>query len=246
MKIVILAAGYATRLYPLTMDKPKALLEVAGKTILGHLLDKLAAVRPSPEVFLVTNARFFRPFEQWAAHSGAGRRIRVLNDGTSSNEDRLGAIGDLEFAVENGPVADDLLVLAGDNLFEGELGEFIRFAAGRDAPAIGVHELKDPALGALRYGMVEIAPDRRITAIEEKPERPRSPYASMGIYYLPHSSLGYIKRYLSGSEKKDAPGYYMTWLLARTPVYAFPFGGRWYDIGSADQLEQASREYAGA
>jgi glucose-1-phosphate thymidylyltransferase len=243
MKTVILAAGYATRLYPLTQNKPKALLSIGSKPLLDHLADKIAAIRGPNEVVLVTNDRFARLFEEWAQKSKLPARPRVLNDGTTSNDDRLGAVGDLDFAIRKAGLADDLLVLASDNLFDGSLADFAAFARAKTGAGVGVYDLKDPALGAGRYGMVTLDGTSRITAIDEKPERPRTRFASMGVYYFPAPSLGLIREYLASPDKKDAPGHYAAWLLAKMPVYGYVFTGRWYDIGSIDQLEEAGREF---
>ncbi len=243
MKTVILAAGYATRLYPLTENKPKALLPIGSKPLIDHLADKIAAIREPNDVVLVTDDRFARQFEEWAQKSRLPSRPRVLNDGTTSNDNRLGAVGDLDFAVRKAGLKDDLLVLASDNLFDGSLADFAVFARANKGAAIGVYDIKDPALGAKRYGMVTLDGTGRITAIDEKPDHPRTRFASMGIYYFPASSLGFIREYLASPDKKDAPGYYATWLLGKMPVYGHVFRGRWYDIGSIDQLEEAGREY---
>lgn len=243
MKTVILAAGYATRLYPLTENRPKALLPIGSKPLLNHLVDKINPVRSVQEIVLVTNSRFAKQFEDWTKTSGSRYPIRILDDGTTSNDDRLGAVGDLQFAVERAQIDEDLMVLASDNLFDGSLSDFAAFGASKDGGTIGVFDLKSPAAGAKRYGMVKLDKASRIAEIQEKPEKPDTPFASMGIYYFPRKTLPLIREYLASKEKQDAPGYYVTWLLKRIPMYGYVFGGRWYDIGSIDQLNEASREY---
>lgn len=243
MKTVILAAGYATRLYPLTQNTPKALLKIGSKYLIDHLAAKIAAVGGSGEAIIVTNDRFAAQFGDWARTSSLTPRPRVLNDRTTSNENRLGAVGDLQFAIEEAGLKDDLLVLASDNLFDGSLADFTAFARAKKGAAIGVYDLKDPSIGARRYGMVTLDPSGRILSIDEKPEHPKTRYASMGIYFFPAASLAFIREYLATPDKKDAPGYYAAWLLGKMPVYGHVFGGRWYDIGSLDQLEEAGREY---
>lgn len=243
MVVIILAAGYATRLYPLTKDKPKALLPIGSRPLMDHLMDKVRPLNPA-SIVLVTNDRFEKQFKDWAAGHPMGNKIRVLNDGTTSNDNRLGAIGDLQFAIDRAKVDGDIIVLASDNLFDGDLAGFARFAASKkDAAAIGVFKLADPQDGSKKYGMVETDPESRILKIEEKPEKPRTPYASMGIYWFPKSSMKYITEYLGSTQKQDAPGYYATWLLDRIKLYAFQFPGRWYDIGSLEQLQEASTNY---
>lgn len=244
MVVVILAAGYATRLYPLTKNRPKALLEIGLKPLLDHLVDKVKPLDQLQRVVLVTNNRFARAFEEWASRREDRVKIEVLNDGTNSNEDRLGAIGDLHFAIERCGIQEDILVLASDNLFEGDLRDFVAFATSKkNAGCIGVHGLEDPEMGAKKYGIIQIDSDSRILSIEEKPDRPKSRYASMGIYYFPQSSLGHMKEYLGSVQKQDAPGFYATWLLEKMKIFAFLFPGEWYDIGSLEQLKKARSSY---
>ena len=243
MKTVVLAAGYATRLYPLTENKPKALLPIGSKLLIDHLAQKIAGIIEPNQTIIVTNDRFYGAFDDWAL-VGAFKRAVVLNDRTTSNDDRLGAIGDFQFAIDKLRLDDDVLMLASDNLFDGSLGEFVRFARSKNgAPCVGVTDLGDPMKGSKRYGMIKLDGTGRITAIDEKPEKPQTPYASMGVYYFPRASLHLVREYLSSAQKNDAPGHYVTWLLNKTSVYGFVFKGQWYDIGSIDQLNEAGREY---
>jgi glucose-1-phosphate thymidylyltransferase len=240
MKVIILAAGYATRLYPLTKDKPKALLPIGQKPLLDHLMDKIQEIEENPQVILVTNSRFYGQFSQW----GKDRSVAVVDDGTTSNENRLGAIGDLQFALQAQHVNEDILMLASDNLFDGSLDAFVKFARSKsNAACVGVYDIEDPKIGSKRYGILEIDSQKRIVHIEEKPEHPKTTFVSMGIYYFSGKSLSLITEYLKSPDKKDAPGFYITWLLKRMSVYAFQFKERWYDIGSLEQLKEASESF---
>lgn len=246
MKTIILAAGYATRLYPVTRNKPKALLSVGGRTMLDHLMDRVDSVQEVDETVLVTNELFYRPFTVWAKNrmkkNPAGRPIRVLNDGTTSNADRLGATGDLRFALREARISDDLIVLASDNLFDEDLRGFAaRFVERGDGVLIGVTDVGDPALAAGRYGTVESAADGEVTAIEEKPMKPKTSRVSMGVYGISRRVLPFLDEYLSGKEVKDAPGHFIKWLLDHVEVHAYEFKGRWYDIGSFDQWAEADK-----
>jgi len=243
MKIIILAAGYATRLYPLTKNKPKALLPIGTKALLDHLFDKIEAIPGVSEVLIVTNDRFANNFSQWADAAARRVKVQVLNDGTTSNDNRLGAIGDLEFAVKKSSVKEDFLVLASDNLFDESLAEFVEFSQGRNSICIGAYDIKDKSIASKRYGIFELDPQSQITAFEEKPENPKTSFVSMGIYYFPASTLSLLDEYMSSSGKGDAPGYYLGWLMQRTKLFAFLFKGQWYDIGSLEQLEEASKNY---
>lgn len=244
MKVVILAAGYATRLYPLTRNCPKALLRVGSQTILDHLMDHLRLIPDISEAILVTNHRFEPAFSDWAKTAAAPFKISVLDDLTSSNEDRLGAIGDLILAVRRHRIDEDLLVLASDNLFDGRISSFVSFAQEKRAEAaIGVYDIRDRRLAKKRYGVVHLGRDGRVRKIDEKPEVPEHSTISMGVYYFARKTLPLLAEYGSATGRKDAPGHYAVWLLSRTAVYGYLFPGRWYDIGSFDQLEAARASY---
>lgn len=241
---IILAAGYATRLYPLTIDKPKALLPIGGQPLLNRLLKQIEGVENLGEVALVTNSRFYKIFSDWASDLNFPKKIKVIDDGTDSNDNRLGAIGDLKFAIDKLEMKGDLLVLASDNLFEQDLKKFCSTISSHpDAAVIGVYDIKDPSLAAGRYGVVHTDTGDRITAIEEKPEHPSSPLVSMGVYGFSGKAVELIDEYSNSPEKKDAPGHYAQWLLQRVPVFASLFSGKWYDIGSLDQLTEADKAY---
>lgn len=246
MNVTVLAAGYATRLYPLTIDRPKALLKVGSKNLIDHLMDNVKNARPK-QVAVVTNHRFAGAFEAWAKAS-SGLKISVWDDGTTDNDNRLGAIGDLKFVIDKAGLAgDDLMVLASDNLFDASLADFVKEAAKRpDAVSIGVYDIGDPSLASKRYGVVEMDKNRKVIRIDEKPEKPRFPWVSMGVYYFGKNILPKVDEYLNSGAAKDAPGHFVIWLLDKVGVYGVPFSGRWFDIGSHDQLEHASRTYEGA
>jgi len=240
VKAVVLAAGYATRLYPLTLDRPKALLPVGRRPLLEHLLAQLEPVRGLAEIYVVTNSKFAGQFRDWAA--GYPREVRILDDGTSDEESRLGAIGDLRFAIESEGIDDDLLVLAGDNLFSESLAPFAQYARERDAPALGVYDVGD--LDAIRrYNAIELAEDGRITFFEEKPEEPRSTLTGIALYFYPRQTLPLVSEYLAEGNDPDQPGRLVQWLYPRTAVYAWPVPGRWFDIGSEDTLAEADRAF---
>lgn len=244
MKAVILAAGYATRLYPITRNKPKALLSVGGRPMIDHLMDRVDVVEKIAETVLVTNSLFYQPLSAWAKSraqkSSSKKPIRVLNDGTFSNADRLGATGDLRFALREARISEDLLVLASDNLFDEDLRAFVaRFEELGTGVLIGMIDVGDPSKAAGRYGTIETSADGEVTAIEEKPLEPRTSRVSMGVYAISRRVLPFLDEYLSGREVKDAPGHFIKWLLDHVEVHAYEFKGRWYDIGSFDQWAEA-------
>ncbi len=240
MKALVLAAGYATRLYPLTRDRAKPLLEVAGRPIMDYVLDRLGAIEGLDEVFVVTNARFAPQFEQWAS---ARPGVTVLDDGTGSDEDKLGAIGDIAFTLDRAGLDDDLVVVAGDNLFTAEIGDFARVGVERRAPVLAVHDVGD--LEAIkRYNALELDGDGRIVFFEEKPQQPRSTIAGIALYFYPRETLPLIHRYVAEGNNADAPGRLVQWLYPQLPVYTWQLPGLWFDIGSHDGLEEADRAFS--
>jgi glucose-1-phosphate thymidylyltransferase len=240
MKAVILAAGYATRLYPLTLDCPKALLPVGGRPMVEHLLSWLAEIEGLDEIHLVTNSKFVRVFREWAA--GRGRGVHIIDDGTTADESKLGAIGDLDLAIRKSEIDDDLLVLAGDNLFSESFAPFAEFGRSKDAPALGVYDVGD--LDAItRYNAIELDVDDRVTFFEEKPENPRSTWTGIALYFYPRASLGLVREYLDDGNNPDQPGRLVEWLYPRIPVYAWRVPGRWYDVGSKETLAEADHAF---
>jgi glucose-1-phosphate thymidylyltransferase len=231
MKTLILAAGYATRLRPLTDSIPKMLLPLAERPMLDYLLDRIREVEEIEEIHLVTNASFADAFRDWAPDD-----VTVHDDGTTSNEDRLGAIGDVAFAIERGGLeGEDLLVVAGDNLIGYSLPDFVDFWRAKDGSAIAVHEVEDREL-LKQYGVVEADADDRVIGLEEKPAEPRSNLAATASYLYRGDHLALLPRYLEEGNPPDAPGNFVVWLHARAPVYAYRVSGEWFDIGDLRQL----------
>jgi glucose-1-phosphate thymidylyltransferase len=245
VKALILAAGYATRLYPLTLDRPKALLPVGGKPMLDHLMEQLEQVEGLDEVYVVTNSKFAGAFREWAA-ARSGLPLRIIDDGTVDDDSKLGAIGDLDLTIREAELDDeDLIVLAGDNLFSESIAPFPVFALGKGGPALGVYDVGD--LDTIRrYSVIELDDDDRVTRLEEKPERPRSTLAGIALYFYPRSALRYVREYLEEGNNPDQPGRLVQWLYPRTAVYGWRVPGRWFDVGSKETLAEADRAFTGA
>jgi glucose-1-phosphate thymidylyltransferase len=250
--VLVLAAGYATRLGPLADSIPKMLLPLAERPMLDYLLDRILEVEEIDEIHLVTNSRFAPTFRSWAetlqqsvAKSGG---VTVHDDGTTSNEDRLGAIGDLAFTIERARLGgEDLLVVAGDNLIGYSLPEFVAFWREKGGSAIAVYEVADSEL-LKGYGVIELDADDRVVGFEEKPAQPRSKLAATAAYLYRAQDLELLARYLEEGNPPDAPGNFVAWLHTRAPVYGYRFAGEWHDIGDARQLLEADnrlRERAG-
>jgi len=237
VKCVILAAGYATRLRPLTDDVPKHLLPVGERPMLDWVLDRVREVRDVEGVHLVTNSRFAPAFERWAEANG----VAVSDDGTTSNDDRLGAVGDLQLAIEEaGLEHDELVVLAGDNLFDFSLPRFVEWWRSKPQPASAVplHDVGDLEL-ATQYGIADTDADDRIVQFVEKSSDPSSTLASTLIYLLPPEHVRLVATYLDQGMSPDNAGSFLGWLSARERVYGYRFEGTWYDVGDRAQLLEA-------
>ncbi len=245
MKAVILCAGFATRLYPLTLNTPKPLLLVGGKPLLDHIIGMLEDIPEIDDAVVITNAKFKQNFLDWQKTVSFSKRIKVINDISMSNDDRLGAIRDLQLAVKEAKIEDDVLVMAGDNLYDFSLKAFVDSAL-RHRPdiTVGAVNLEDKALVAKKYGVLQTDAGGKVTLFLEKPENPPSALVSMGLYFFPKARLGRIDEYLTNKENPDAPGYFIKWLLARDTVRAYPFkGGIWYDIGDLNSYESANNMF---
>ncbi len=240
MRTVILAGGYATRLWPLTQDRAKPLLPVAGKPIIEYIFTKLPAELGRP--LLSTNARFAPDFKRWGEERGV--EFELIVEPTRSEAEKLGTIGALRFLVEERGINEDLLVIGGDNLFEFELQEMIATYHGR--PLLALHELKDPERVRGRYG-VAVVRDGRIVEFQEKPEEPRSTLVSTACYLYPAEILPLFGEFLAAAPRgHDAPGYFNQWLLTKgLELEAFIFTEPWYDIGDRESYIQANLDYAG-
>lgn len=245
MKALILAAGYATRLYPLTKNFPKPLLEVGGKTILDRLVETVDQIPEVTQHIVVTNASFYEHFENWKKNASYTKEILILNDGTSSNENRLGAVKDILFAIEELDIQEDLLVLAGDNVITFSFADFVTYAQAQGTSCITCHE--EPSLAALqKTGVLEMDANFKVIAMHEKPVVPPSHWAVPPFYYYKHSDLSLIKKALDEGCGYDAPGNLAAWLCQQTPVYAWPLNGGRFDIGDLAAYEHAQKEFTQA
>ena len=243
MKCLFLAAGYATRLYPLTENFPKPLLEVAGKPILDWLIDDMTQSGLVDEFIVISNHKFAHIFEDWAAkHTQLS--IKVIDDGTNSNETRLGAVKDIQFAIEQLQLDDNLLVMAGDNLLDFSLADFIRYAIGKQATCImRYYEANEARLH--KSGVAEVAADDRVLSFVEKPAEPRSHWCVPAFYYYIREDSHKIQQAIDNGCGTDAPGSFISWLCGQTNVYAWEMPGQRYDIGNLESYEQVKRVFEG-
>jgi len=246
MKLIILAAGYATRLYPLTLDKPKPLLDIAGKPMIEHVLASLGDVPQIDHVYVVTNAKFAGHFERWAEGYTSKRDhtpVTVINDGTTDDSNKLGAIGDLHLVLTRENVEDDVIVVAGDNLFDSGLEGFAEFCQRLGAPVVGVYDVGDLE-EIKKYNNIITDADGRITSFEEKPSKPVSTVTAIALYFYPKSTLPLISQYIKEGNNPDQPGRLVQWMYPRTPFYVWKVPGIWYDIGSKETLAEADRVFS--
>jgi len=243
MKALILAAGYATRLYPLTISKPKPLLPVGEKPMIDYIMDKLEPLSEIDEVYVVTNNRFYKHFEEWRSNHSSSKKMTIINDKTLTNDDRLGAIGDIQLVLDEAKIDEDLLVIAGDNLFVFKMGDFIDFAK-KNAPnfSIVLHNIGSRE-EARRYGVVKVDENKKLIKFTEKPQEPESTLVAICLYYFPKEKLSRVGEYLKQSKHKDAPGNYISWLVQNDNVYGFIFDDEWYDIGDKNIYEKIKDTY---
>ena len=238
MKCLFLAAGYATRLYPLTENFPKPLLKVGSKNILEHLLDDLTTTNEIDRFYVVTNATFAPIFQEWA--STRPENIDVVDDGTSTNETRLGAVRDIIFALESRQIDDDLFVLAGDNLLDFSLTDFLKYAKEKGA-SCGMRYYEPDIAKLRKAGVAEIGDDDRILAMTEKPQEPKSHWCTPPFYFYRREDLKLVKSSVDAGCGVDAPGSLLAWLATQVPVYAYLAPGARHDIGDLESYKIAQK-----
>lgn len=246
LKAIVLAAGYATRLYPLTLNIPKPLLYISrDKTVIDFIVDELQDVSFLDEIIVVTNHKFYGTFLDWSQQRRNKTRLTVLDDGTRSNDDRLGAVGDIYFAVKKKKVDSDFIVFGGDNLFDRGFGKFLEFAR-RHKPfsSLGLFDIKNKK-DASRFGVVSVTKEGKVASFEEKPKTPKSTLVATCLYYFPKETLASLEKYVRDRTcSKDAPGNYIRWLQEKNPVFGFTLKkGHWSDIGHFDSYREVVARY---
>lgn len=242
MKCLILAAGYATRLYPLTENFPKPLLEVGGKTILDWLVDDIDAAGLVDEYVVISNHKFAHHFDDWA--KGKAMKVTVVDDGTSSNETRLGAVKDIQFAIDQLALDDDMLVIAGDNVLDFSLTEFVRYAKQKNTSCI-MRYFEPNEQKLTKCGVVEVDEQDRILSMEEKPAQPKSHWCCPPFYYYTRQDAKLVEKGIAAGCGTDAPGSYIAWLCTQTPVHAMQMPGKRYDVGNLVSYQKIREEYKG-
>ncbi|MBW3015193.1 nucleotidyltransferase family protein [Candidatus Woesearchaeota archaeon] len=242
IKALILAAGYATRLFPLTENYPKPLLVVGEKPIIEYILDKIKEVPEIDEVYIITNNKYTPRFLDWKKQYTSDIPIKLINDGTLSAEDAIGAVGDIHYTVLKHEINDDLLIIAGDNLFEFSLKKFIRSYLNNSSLAL--YDLQDPIKLSRKFGTVEIDQNRKIIGFEEKPVKPKTSLAATFCYLLRKQDIKHLHSYVEEGNNLNNGGDFIKYLSNKVDVYGFSFTENWFDIGNFDGLEQADKIYS--
>ena len=242
MKCLILAAGYATRLYPLTENFPKPLLDVGGKTILDWLVDDIETLGVIDEYVVISNHKFAHHFAAWA--DGKGSKVIVVDDGTDTNETRLGAVRDIQVAIETLKLDDDMLVIAGDNVLDFSLTRFVRYAMEKKTSCVmRYYEAESKKLS--KSGVLEIDENDRVLNMEEKPAEPRSNWCCPPFYFYAREDAARVGEGIASGCGVDAPGSYIAWLCQRTAVHAMEMPGSRYDIGNLESYRTVQEQYKG-
>ena len=242
MKCLILAAGYATRLYPLTENFPKPLLEVRGKTILDWLVDDIDTAGLIDEYVVISNHKYAHHFDAWAKNKSM--KVTVVDDGTSSNETRLGAVKDIQFAIEKLNLDDDMLVIAGDNVLDFSLTKFLAYAGQKETSCI-MRYFEGNEQKLHKCGVVQIDENDRILSMEEKPAQPKSNWCCPPFYYYTREDARLVEKGIASGCGTDAPGSYIAWLCTQTPVHAMEMPGKRFDVGNLESYNKIKEEYEG-
>lgn len=242
MKCLILAAGYATRLYPLTENFPKPLLRVGDKTILDWLIDDIETSNIINEYVVISNHKFAHHFNEWGKDKPY--KITVLDDGTSSNETRLGAVKDIQFAIEKLSITEDVLVIAGDNVLDFSLTNFINYAIEKNSSCV-MRYFEPSKEKLVKCGVLELNNNDKIINMTEKPSNPASNWCCPPFYYYTATDTKKVKQGIDEGCHTDAPGSYIAWLCKKTDVYAMEMPGNRYDIGDLQSYEKVQKEYKG-
>lgn len=242
MKCMILAAGYGTRLYPLTENFPKPLLTVGGKTILDWLVDDIDTVGTVDEYVVISNHKYASHFENWAGTKS--QKITVVDDGTETNETRLGAVKDIQFAIEKLGIDDDMIVIAGDTVLDFSLTKFIAYAKEKKTSCVMrffVPEKKK----LLKSGVVTVDENDKVVRMTEKSPEPETNWCCPPFYYYTREDAKLVKKGIESGCGTDAPGSYIAWLCRESMVHAMEMPGKRYDIGNMESYKAVQKEYKG-
>ena len=240
IKAILPAAGYGTRLYPLTKDKPKALLDVANHPMIEYVIDKIKELNSVDIIYIITNDKFYQSFLDWSNKFNSDISIKIINDGTTSNETRLGSIGDINFLIEKENIDDDIIIINSDNIFTFSIIDMLNSFKVNNTPLMSAYDVKTID-EAKKFGVPELDENNKVIGFEEKPDTPKTTLISTGIYLFPKNTISLIKKYLDQGNSPDTTGGFIIWLHKETDVYCHPFKeGSWFDIGDLKCYEEAN------
>jgi glucose-1-phosphate thymidylyltransferase len=231
MKAIILVAGYATRLYPLTMDKPKALLTINEKPIIDYIIDEVNTIDDVDGIYVVSNHKFIDHFDHWVKGVDSKKTVKIIDDGTMTEETRRGGIGDIQYAIDQEKIDDDIVIIAGDNFFTYKLKDYYSYYKKTNKDCVCGKRLDDVEQ-LKQFAVAVVDEDGKITDLEEKPKQPKSDIGVYATYFYQKETVPLFKQYLDAGNKPDAPGYFVQWLYQRKPVYVYEMQGDCYDIGT--------------
>jgi glucose-1-phosphate thymidylyltransferase len=245
MKAIVLAGGFAKRMWPLTKEKPKHLLDIAGRPMLEYVLDSVLSVPGLERVYISTNAKFQDHFEKFlGGYIGCPAHIElelVIED-TFSEGEKLGSVGALGYLIKNKNINEDLIVIGGDNLFDFNIEDVMDLYTAKSGNVMVVYDVKSNDLAKL-YGIVTLDDSGKIVKFIEKPPEPESTLASTACYFFTPEGVKMITQYIEEGNKTDALGFFIEWLVSRTDVYGYVHKGSWFDIGSLESYDEANKFY---
>lgn len=242
MKCILLCAGYATRLFPLTENFPKALLEVNKKPLLDYILEEINTIEEISEIYVVTNARYYEHFVNWREQKDNIKPIEIINDNTTSNDDRLGAIGDVHYVIHKKNIDEDLIIIAGDNLFDFKLKDMINYYKEKNSTVVAAKYIDDIEL-LKRFAVAKIDSNNKVLELIEKPKEPQSNVAVYATYIYPKNIVHLFDNYLEEGNLPDAPGNFVQYLYKKKDVYLYMFDGTCYDVGTHESLKEVNEIY---
>jgi len=242
MKAVVLAGGFAKRMWPLTKDKPKHLLRVAGRPMLDYVIEKLETVSGIERIFISTNAKFKDHFEDYLGRLKTKKNFSLFIEDTCSEQEKLGCVGGLGYLIRENNIDDELLVIGGDNIFGFEMLDFMDYFQSKKANVVALHDLKSKAKAQL-YGVVNIDQNEKIIDFQEKPSNPQSSLVSTACYLFTKNGVQNIHQYLEEGNDPDKIGHFIEWLYKNDDVYGYVFENVWFDIGSFESYSKANEYF---
>ncbi len=244
MKALILVAGYATRLHPLTLNKPKALLPIGGKPIIDYIIEQINTIDEIDEIFVVSNHKFADNFNQWAQNKNLNKKpIYVIDDGTMTEETRKGAIGDILYTINGKNIDDEVMIIAGDNFFTYSLNDYFNYYKKLNKDCICVKEYNNPEL-LKQMGVAELDKNNKVVSVVEKPKIPKSNTAIYATYIYTKDTVKLFKKYIDDGNNPDSPGYFVEWLYKTKDVFAYVIDGECYDIGTPEVYYSVCEKFA--